>query len=94
MALELTPGEKIIYRAKPHWILLARPAVSLLIALSCSCTTGLLAFTEPLQGMLPPEIITIFAVVSAGMLGMVLLAIIATTQIPSSLILSSPINGW
>jgi hypothetical protein len=85
--------EQIIYRSKPHWIRLARPAVFVAVGLFCSCCTWLLAVTDPPPGQPPPpsEMINFFVVCSACILGvgMVSTFVITLNHINTDFILTN-----
>lgn len=79
MNLKATPlTERIIYRTKPHWIYLVRPALLVAIGLTCGCCTGILAIppSDPGQEPIPSEIIGSFAGCSGCILGLALILII------------------
>lgn len=46
--------EIVLFKAKPHWIWLFRPALLMLFGLSCTCCSILAATAEPSPGRPPP----------------------------------------
>jgi hypothetical protein len=79
--LTLNAGEIILIHSKPHWVQLAKPAMFLLLGLSCSCCTGLVALAEPPPGQepLPREMIGGMVTCSGLVLALALLGTIIVT---------------
>lgn len=70
--------ERTVYQAKPHWVYLLKPALFMVLGLSCTCCTGLFALAEPPPGQTPPpsEMIGCFVTISMIILGIALLGTI------------------
>lgn len=49
-----TLPETILFRARPHWIWLLRPALFMLFGLGCTCCSILVATAKPQPGQPPP----------------------------------------
>lgn len=81
MPIPSPSGERIIYKAKPHWIYLAKPIFLTLIGLVCTVCTLVLGTTKPPPGQpsLPNNTIEVFVTCSACIFAVALLGTIIVT---------------